>query len=231
MRHYKIYSKVKLWSTADRLILRALVDYYGNAMRCDWDYTFRRSVRTFETLWGLLVNLPEDSRNPHHLAMALRAARYRASSTTRLLVEMISQEITDVIPPNIRPPPNCICPGGTRDLHVRHLGDIQDNHWKLYVKLRGLCDSNPFALYQFKLYYGPVVAGGLAEDEEASWAFDSAWRQLMSGAESNRNPRHLVAALSEIRRAVKGHFVETAEQLIEYLTAAIPSDVEVPSSI
>jgi len=40
-----------------------------------------------------------------------------------------------------------------------------------------------------------------------------------------------VAALSEIRRAVKGHFVETAEQLIEYLTAAIPSDVEVPSSI
>jgi hypothetical protein len=230
------------------VLLGALVDYYGNATRCNWDYGFRSSVKRFQSLWRLLERQSEDNRNPYHLVVALYAAKYRADDSICNEAEVLARAIAALIVPGVRPP-ECVGPDGIRVLadgtihdpeslsesrDVRHLGDIQDHHWKLYGTMRRLCATRVLVMDKIKLYYGP---SGLSAWEKGSheslMAFDSVWDQLMTGTENTRNPWHLAAAWGKVKIALEPFpsHLRIAEDIFKRVTTAIALGVATPTDI
>lgn len=251
--HTQLYASLCCLCAIDPALLGALVDYYGNATRCRWDYYFRSTVNQFQSLWRLLERQSADNRNPYHLVVALYAAKYRADDSTCTEAEVLARAIAASIVPSVTPP-ECVGPDGIRVLadgtihdpespsesrDVRHLGDIQDNHWKLYGTMRRLCDTRFLVVDKIKLYYGPygisVWEKGL---HESLVAFDSVWDRLITGTRNAKNPWHLAAAWSKVKTALEPlrdkvgrDEIETVGTVIDRLIAAIAPDVKAPQGL
>jgi len=57
----------------DPVFFGALVDYYGNAVRCNWSRSYRRNIINGRDLWRKLKEETEANKNPYHLVVALYA--------------------------------------------------------------------------------------------------------------------------------------------------------------
>ena len=242
--HTRLYIRLCCLCAIDSVLLGALVDYYGNATRCNWDYGFRSSVKRFQSLWRLLERQSEDNRNPYHLVVALYAAKYRADDSICNEAEVLARAIAALIVPGVRPP-ECVGPDGIRVLadgtihdpeslsesrDVRLLEDIEDNHWRLYGALRRACNANKETLDRVKQYYGrPERMGWHAENQASLKTFDSVWGILTSAVMETRNPRYLVKALTmESSAAPKSEPSEVVGGLINDIIA---TDVVMPDDL